>query len=318
MARDGRMRALVMDESITPLLYRVNGLYSSHGISSIVVVGGVGDWLDVPNNVIHMDRYVCKDATLKAQSVSKQFSHGHVQYGGRGVVHRLNWEKSATPNPRRPVVQSPHVYNPSQTAVVLLDGSDIISLQHVVTESDDQSTDDNMSVEFEDGNNLAGRGFCSNDDEGDRYIDLSKCEQLINKPQLYGIGLCVVWLLNLASRHPDMGLLNLLQMLDDHLDAEGMLSLIWESSEAYSNLKSESRFPVSWNGLVEIIGVAYRPRRFEVGQAITRLRGLTLEEIPIPDDGSEAAAKAEAERKRKELLEIWHNRRQPRAGRFAT
>jgi predicted ABC-class ATPase len=44
MARDGRMRALVMDESITPLLYRVNGLYqSSHGISSIVVVGG-GKW----------------------------------------------------------------------------------------------------------------------------------------------------------------------------------------------------------------------------------------------------------------------------------
>lgn len=45
MARDGRMRALVMDESITPLLYRVNGMYNSLGISCIVVVGGVGDWL---------------------------------------------------------------------------------------------------------------------------------------------------------------------------------------------------------------------------------------------------------------------------------
>lgn len=39
MARDGRMRSLVMDESITPLLYRVNGLFQTHGISSIVVVG---------------------------------------------------------------------------------------------------------------------------------------------------------------------------------------------------------------------------------------------------------------------------------------
>ena len=37
MARDGRMRALVADESITPLLYRVNGLYQHHGISSVVV-----------------------------------------------------------------------------------------------------------------------------------------------------------------------------------------------------------------------------------------------------------------------------------------
>jgi predicted ABC-class ATPase len=45
MARDGRMRALVMDESITPLLYRVNGMYRSLGISCVCVVGGVGDWL---------------------------------------------------------------------------------------------------------------------------------------------------------------------------------------------------------------------------------------------------------------------------------
>lgn len=45
MARDGRMRALVMDESITPLLYRVNGMYNTLFISSVVVVGGVGDWL---------------------------------------------------------------------------------------------------------------------------------------------------------------------------------------------------------------------------------------------------------------------------------
>lgn len=101
MARDGRMRALVMDESITPLLYRVNGLYSHHGISSIVVVGGVGDWLDVPDKVILMDRYLCKDATAKARSISRQFSHGHVQYAGRGVVHRLEWPRSGTPSTLR-------------------------------------------------------------------------------------------------------------------------------------------------------------------------------------------------------------------------
>ena len=43
MARYGRMRALVMDESITPLLYRVSGVHQTHGLSSIVVVRGVGD-----------------------------------------------------------------------------------------------------------------------------------------------------------------------------------------------------------------------------------------------------------------------------------
>lgn len=57
-----------MDESITPLLYRVNGLFDQHGISSVLVVGGVGDWLDVPNAVIRLEKYVASDAYEKAKS----------------------------------------------------------------------------------------------------------------------------------------------------------------------------------------------------------------------------------------------------------
>jgi len=94
MARDGRMRAMIMDEPITPLLYRVNGLFLSkeHQVSTVVVVGGVGEWLDVADAVVLMKDYVAYDGLKKAQSVSYQFSYGHVQYGGRGVVHRLPWE----------------------------------------------------------------------------------------------------------------------------------------------------------------------------------------------------------------------------------
>ena len=41
MARDGRMRAMIMDKPITPLLYRVNGLFLSkeHGTLTVIVVG---------------------------------------------------------------------------------------------------------------------------------------------------------------------------------------------------------------------------------------------------------------------------------------
>ena len=53
-------------------------------------------------HVLLLDKYVASDATKKAQSISYQFSYGHVQYAGRGVVHRLEWEKSGTPTPRRP------------------------------------------------------------------------------------------------------------------------------------------------------------------------------------------------------------------------
>ncbi|KAL3816672.1 hypothetical protein ACHAXA_003862 [Cyclostephanos tholiformis] len=97
MARDGRMRAMIMDEPITPLLYRVNGLYLSrdHGTSTIIVVGGVGEWLDVADAVVLMKDYAAYDGLAKARSVSYQFSYGHVQYAGRGVVHRLPWKSEA-------------------------------------------------------------------------------------------------------------------------------------------------------------------------------------------------------------------------------
>jgi predicted ABC-class ATPase len=63
MARDGRMRAMIMDEPITPLLYRVNGLYlcPELGTSTVLVVGGVGEWLDVADAVILMKDYVAYD-----------------------------------------------------------------------------------------------------------------------------------------------------------------------------------------------------------------------------------------------------------------
>ena len=51
-----------------------------------MVVGGVGEWLDVANAVILMKDYVAYDGLEKARSVSHQFSYGHVQYAGRGVV----------------------------------------------------------------------------------------------------------------------------------------------------------------------------------------------------------------------------------------
>jgi len=56
MIRDKRMQSLVSQqkEPITPLLYRVRELYNSHGVSSIIVMGGSGDYFDVADTVIMM------------------------------------------------------------------------------------------------------------------------------------------------------------------------------------------------------------------------------------------------------------------------
>jgi len=89
------MRALIpsLSSSLTPFLYRVTGLHTSKSVSTIVVVGGNGDYLDVADVVICMDSYEVSDVTVKARSVAKAFSSGHVQYAGRGLVHRLEWEE---------------------------------------------------------------------------------------------------------------------------------------------------------------------------------------------------------------------------------
>lgn len=273
MARDGRMRALVMDESITPLLYRVNGMYNTHGISSIVVVGGVGDWLDVPHKVILLHKYVASDATAKANSISRQFSYGHVQYAGRGVVHRLLWDNEGTPVPRRPTASSVNSFG-ANLSVAVVEGSDMLSIERDIP---DKTHDEE-------------------DDSG--YIDMSRCEQLVGRrAQLYGCGLCVAWILEHAKTKPELGIAELITDLEEQLRNHGIVSL----------------FPNSTNQPSDF---AYRPRKHEVFMALTRMRGIVFEQMPVQVDDTEAAAAREEERKKQELADLWNARR--KNNRFAT
>lgn len=70
MIRDERMRALVADEKepITPFVDRIGGL-ARGGVSTILVMGGSGDYLDVADLVLMMDSYVAHDVTQKAREV---------------------------------------------------------------------------------------------------------------------------------------------------------------------------------------------------------------------------------------------------------
>ena len=82
---------MIAHEPITPFIYRVNSLWNQLGISTVVVIGGSGDWFDVHDTVILLDNYLCKDMTKKAYSISKQFCTGRVTFNGRGLVHQLPW-----------------------------------------------------------------------------------------------------------------------------------------------------------------------------------------------------------------------------------
>ncbi|RMD94921.1 MAG: ATPase, partial [Calditrichaeota bacterium] len=73
MVRDARMQALVHKqfEPITPFLDRVRQLYESLGVSTILVMGGCGDYLDVADTVIMMRNYLPVDITEEARKVAQ-------------------------------------------------------------------------------------------------------------------------------------------------------------------------------------------------------------------------------------------------------
>ncbi len=78
MIRDRRMQALVhkAKEPITPFIDRVRELYTERGVSTVLVIGGSGDYLDVADTVLWMDEYQPRDATAAARAVAAQFPTG--------------------------------------------------------------------------------------------------------------------------------------------------------------------------------------------------------------------------------------------------
>lgn len=72
MIRDNKMQQLVRkaDEPITTFIDKVKQLYSEKNISTIIVLGGAGDYFDVSDQVIQMIKYKPFDVTHKAHEIS--------------------------------------------------------------------------------------------------------------------------------------------------------------------------------------------------------------------------------------------------------
>jgi predicted ABC-class ATPase len=73
MIRDERMRELVRREPISPFIDLVRPLHRSLGVSTVVVVGGVGDYLDVADRVILLEDYSPSDATARSREITGKF-----------------------------------------------------------------------------------------------------------------------------------------------------------------------------------------------------------------------------------------------------
>lgn len=97
MIRDRRMQVLIPadDEPITPFIDRVRSLYEDAGASTLLVVGGSGDYLDVADLVVGMIRYRPLDLTSRAREVA--VAHPTGRRSREGEVH---WPaRNRCPNP---------------------------------------------------------------------------------------------------------------------------------------------------------------------------------------------------------------------------
>ncbi len=80
MIRDERMQRLVSQEKepITPFIDRVRELFYEEKVSSIIVMGGSGDYFEVADTVIMLDNYLPEDVTISAMKIKDELPNNRM------------------------------------------------------------------------------------------------------------------------------------------------------------------------------------------------------------------------------------------------
>ncbi|MFO7783524.1 MAG: ABC-ATPase domain-containing protein [Thermodesulfobacteriota bacterium] len=97
MVRDARMQALVNKEfePITPFLDRIRELYEALGVSTILVMGGCGDYFEAADRVIMMKDFEPREVTADAKQVAETQPTGRLPEAAPVV----DWRFQRTPVP---------------------------------------------------------------------------------------------------------------------------------------------------------------------------------------------------------------------------
>ncbi|MBA4393582.1 MAG: ATPase [Desulfobacca sp.] len=84
MIRDRRMQELVQKahEPITPFIDKVRQLYQDQGVSTLLVMGGSGDYFEAADTVIWMNNYRPFQVTSEARAIAERFPVHRLQEGG--------------------------------------------------------------------------------------------------------------------------------------------------------------------------------------------------------------------------------------------
>ena len=85
MIRDRRMQMLIAknQEPITPFIDKVRQLYTDYGVSTILVIGGSGDYFDVADTVIAMENFQAQEVTARAREIASLYTSERRPEGGK-------------------------------------------------------------------------------------------------------------------------------------------------------------------------------------------------------------------------------------------
>jgi predicted ABC-class ATPase len=140
MLRDARMQALIHkeDEPITPFIDRVRELYDRLGVSTVLVMGGCGDYFDVADTVIAMRNYLPRLVTAKARRVAAEHPtdrRAETPFPLRTATQRIPLPAGFDPSRGRRTVKID-----AKTRDLILYGSDPIDLRFVEQLTDRSQT----------------------------------------------------------------------------------------------------------------------------------------------------------------------------------
>jgi predicted ABC-class ATPase len=74
MIRDKMMRELIEKEPVIPFTDRVNELYHQQGVSTILIIGGSGEYISVADKIYRMDDFSIHDVTKQSKQICKKYS----------------------------------------------------------------------------------------------------------------------------------------------------------------------------------------------------------------------------------------------------
>jgi len=110
LIRDRRMQELISkdNEPITPFIDKVRQLYGDYNISTILVIGGSGDYFEVADTAIAMENFLPRDVTVEAKKIAASFPSDRIAEGGTSfgkITPRIPLKDSIDPSRGRKAVK---------------------------------------------------------------------------------------------------------------------------------------------------------------------------------------------------------------------